>query len=438
MNGNRFPYRIPLLMLSAAVVLTFALAGCGTGGEPSPGEIKTAAVLRAEPSETGAAGPEDPNMIYSFNSVSQMKKCVPSEKRANVLLKGYARANDGGGGLFVWDAESVLEPDGGVVLEAQGSEKGRYIRVCENDYRNVKWFGASGDGNRDDTSPIRSAVASLPKTGGTVCFPGGIYLITGTIEIGNGDGDKTGSERNGVRLTGTGGGFGVHSEKEPTVIHAERPMETMISVNGKIAGVELNGLCLNASSKAKTCISAKAVTGLIVENVVCKMFTACGIRLAGGTGDGNGCADCRFETVSAVSMSDNVVCVDIGGEAGSCVTENCVFSDCRFDLHSTLGSTACRIRNARGLNFFRSHITGYTESGSDYLVLDASADGYPAENVFYDCSVRSVTVVEENGRSIGHHFFYGHGTYDLETVPDHPMLHGITDSGLTFRFGGAS
>ncbi|MBO4366162.1 MAG: hypothetical protein J5843_00755 [Clostridia bacterium] len=434
MSVNRFLY----LILAAALGLTFALTGCQTGGETSKDGEKAGSDLPAEPSETVAQEQGDPSTIYSFTSVSQMKKTVPSEKRASVLLKGYARANDGGGGMFYWDAESVLEPDGGVVIEAQDSAKGRYIRVCEDDYRNVKWFGASGDGNRDDTSPIRSAVASLPATGGTVCFPGGIYLITDTIEIGNGDGSGTGSDCNGIRLTGNGGGFGVHSEKEPTVIQAERKMGAMISVNGKIAGVELTGLCLSAASKAQVCIAAKAVNGLVLENVVCKMFTECGIRLAAGTGDGNGCADCRFETVSAVSLTDNIICVDIGGEAGACVTENCVFTDCRFDIHSTLGSTACRIRNAKGLTFYRSHITGYTESGSDYLVLDASADGYPSENVFYDCSVASVTVLEEDGHSIGHHFFYGHGTYDMETVPDHPMLHGITDSGLAFRFGGGA
>ena len=434
MNGNRFLY----LILAMAVGLTFALTGCHTGGEvPSEGE-KAGGEPQTEPSENVASEPEGPNTVYSFTSVSQMKKNVPSEKRATVLLKGYARANDGGGGMFYWDAESVREPDGGVVIEAQNSEKGRYIRVCEADYRNVKWFGASGDGNRDDTASIRSAIASLPATGGTVVFPGGIYLITDTIRIGNGDGSGTGSDSNGIRLIGNGGGFGVHSDKEPTVILAERKMEAMISINGKIAGVELEGLCLSARSMAQTCVNAKAVSGLVLDRVVCKMFTECGIRLAAGTGEGNGCADCRFETVSAVSMTDNIICVDIGGESGTCVTENCVFTDCRFDIHSTIGSIACRIRNARGLAFYRSHITGYTESGSDYLVLDASADGYPSENVFYDCSVARVTVVEEDGHSIGHHFFYGHGTYDLETVPDHPMLHGITDSGLTFRFGGGA
>ena len=432
MRGSRFLF----LIMAAAVGLTFALAGCRTGADGSRESEKPDSEMQGKPSENVSRETEGQNAIYSFSSVSQMKKTVPSEKRANVLLKGYARAGDGGGGMFCWDAESVLPPDGGVVIEAQVSEKGRYVRVCESDYRNVKWFGASGDGNRDDTSPIRAAVASLPATGGTVCFPGGIYLITDTIELGNGDGSGKASDRNGIRLVGYGGGFGIHSDKEPTVIRAESKMGAMISVRGKTAGVELRGLCINASSKARVCVEAKAVSGLVVENVVCKMFTECGIRLEAGTGEGNGCADCRFVTVSAVSMSDNIICVDVGGGEGSCVTENCVFSDCRFDIHTTVGSTACRIRNARGLAFYRSHITGYTESGSDYLVLDASADGYPSDNVFYDCSVARVTVVEEDGHFIGHHFFYGHGTYDLETVPDHPMLHGITDTGLTFRFGG--
>ena len=195
MRGSRFLF----LIMAAAVGLTFALAGCRTGADGSRESEKPDSEMQGKPSENVSRETEGQNAIYSFSSVSQMKKTVPSEKRANVLLKGYARAGDGGGGMFCWDAESVLPPDGGVVIEAQDSEKGRYVRVCESDYRNVKWFGASGDGNRDDTSPIRAAVASLPATGGTVCFPGGIYLITDTIELGNGDGSGKASDRNGIR-----------------------------------------------------------------------------------------------------------------------------------------------------------------------------------------------------------------------------------------------
>ena len=434
MNGHK----LFLTFLAGVIGLSLSFSAC----KPAETEISTGngnrfELLRAEvSSETDAETPQDQGGTYSFGSVSQMRKNVPQESKASVLLKGYYRANDGGGGMFYWDAESVLEPDGGLVIQAQDTEKGRYIRLCDDDYRNVKWFGASSDGNKDDTDAIQAAIDSLPPAGGTISFPGGEYLITDTIRIGNGDGGSTASNRNGVRLVGCGGGFGVYGGKEPTIIRAERKMEAMISINGKITGVALQGICFLASNMAKTCISAKAVDQLVMDRVMCKTFLECGIHLIGGKGEGNGNTDCKFETVQATTTQDNAVCFNIDSDSGSCATENCMFIDCRFDTHTTVGSKACRIENATGLSFFRCHITGYSENTSDYLVLDAAEDGKPAGHTFYDCSIARVKVIEEDGHSIGDHFFIGHGSYDLEQTPEHPKLHGITDSGLTFGFGG--
>ena len=44
-------------------------------------------------------------------------------------------------------------------------------------YRNVKDYGALGDGMRDDTAAIQAAINSLPTTGGTVFIPAGTYMI---------------------------------------------------------------------------------------------------------------------------------------------------------------------------------------------------------------------------------------------------------------------
>ena len=43
--------------------------------------------------------------------------------------------------------------------------------------RNVKDYGAFGDGIHDDTAAIQAAINSLPTTGGTVTVPPGTYLI---------------------------------------------------------------------------------------------------------------------------------------------------------------------------------------------------------------------------------------------------------------------
>lgn len=49
--------------------------------------------------------------------------------------------------------------------------------------RNVKNYGAYGDGLHDDTAAIQAAINSLPSTGGTVYIPAGTYLIDTTRKV---------------------------------------------------------------------------------------------------------------------------------------------------------------------------------------------------------------------------------------------------------------
>jgi hypothetical protein len=48
---------------------------------------------------------------------------------------------------------------------------------------NVRDFGAKGDGVTDDTAALQAAVAAIPSSGGTICFPVGTYKVTKNITL---------------------------------------------------------------------------------------------------------------------------------------------------------------------------------------------------------------------------------------------------------------
>ncbi|NUS60913.1 MAG: hypothetical protein HOQ01_08195 [Lysobacter sp.] len=50
-------------------------------------------------------------------------------------------------------------------------------------WRNVRNYGALGNGSHDDTAAIQAAINSLPSTGGTVFIPAGTYMIDTTRSI---------------------------------------------------------------------------------------------------------------------------------------------------------------------------------------------------------------------------------------------------------------
>lgn len=108
--------------------------------------------------------------------------------RVNIIL-GFTSPDDGGGGIFRWDASSTVGEVDGMQMKSDHSGTGRYLRQLNNGLKmNVMWFGAISDGSQDCTDAINAALGFLPKEGpvdkgiGTIYFPKGEYLINGTIE----------------------------------------------------------------------------------------------------------------------------------------------------------------------------------------------------------------------------------------------------------------
>lgn len=57
--------------------------------------------------------------------------------------------------------------------------------VESENFRNVRTWGATGNGTTNDTTAIQAAINSLPVLGGTLFFPPGTYKITSTLTLPN-------------------------------------------------------------------------------------------------------------------------------------------------------------------------------------------------------------------------------------------------------------
>jgi hypothetical protein len=98
--------------------------------------------------------------------------------RLSALVTGRVTENDGGGGLFFYEAASAVSTNLGTVFKPAASD-GRWRRQYSGSL-NVKWFGAVGDNVNDDTTAIQAALNLLTDSG-TVFVPAGGYRITSSL-----------------------------------------------------------------------------------------------------------------------------------------------------------------------------------------------------------------------------------------------------------------
>jgi hypothetical protein len=118
-----------------------------------------------------------------IQTVAALEQLTP-EAGDTVLVQGYLKPDDGGGGIFLWNGGSTEAPDRGTVISPLPMPlAGRWKRMW-NGPLNVRWFGAQGDWNEasesgtDDYEALQAAAAALSaKGGGTLLFPPGTYRI---------------------------------------------------------------------------------------------------------------------------------------------------------------------------------------------------------------------------------------------------------------------
>ena len=405
------------------------LAGCSESGEgkesdtlPPASSAETEQTM-ADLTATGS---------YVVANMEALLALEPSELTALVVLEGYDTPGDGGGGTFYYRANSRAEEDGGTVI--RGAAKGRFIRSYESNAVNVKWFGAKGDGKTDDTAALQAAINALPPTGGTVTVPGGVYCISKTLNIGNGDAGEKVSTQNAVKLIGMGSGFADMGTAATTIL-AIAEMDAVIAVNGRISDVELAGLNLNGNSKAETGLFLHSFTGGYFHNLNVNGFGKYGMKIMAGTAPtGNYNIYNRFESIGVYAQNDNSSCLYFDGH----YLENndtwlTVFSDCRFDAMDTKNSIAGNFKFVDSISFYRCQFKAKGESSVGAVFDAIGHPNFPCGIGFYDCSVSSTKVIEDETYQPGNQYFYGFCTNDGEEIPTHSKLIGVTDKGETFN-----
>ncbi len=132
--------------------------------------------------------------ITDCNSIAELKAIRTGnngygspilEDGSIVNVDGYYAQNDGGGGVFIFNAYSSAADDGGAVI-APTSGLGRWIRQM-SDVANVLHFGAKGDAATDDTAAINNAATYARTNGLELLIPqkNTTYKITAQIDLRN-------------------------------------------------------------------------------------------------------------------------------------------------------------------------------------------------------------------------------------------------------------
>lgn len=298
----------------------------------------------------------------------------------------------------------------------------------------------------DARAPIQNAINSLPVRGGTVRLPAGTLSLSGGIEIGNGNGGTSFSTRGGVKLIGSGAGFGVSGAGVPTILEysGATPLGTpLIQVRGRISDVLIEGLLLDGKGLAAG-ISMRAFTGSTVQNikVINPAANSPAIAVLGGTAmGGNYNIFNRFSNISIALFQPNSSGLYLDGDYPSINdTWLTTFELVRIDI--VAGATSAVgvwARFVDSITFHRCHSDGRAEPTAIDFLLDAtgnpgSLNNYPIGLASYDCSWHKIVVTEDATSKIGPNYFHGLGVNDGEVLPTHPRLWGTTANGEPFGY----
>jgi parallel beta-helix repeat protein len=200
---------------------------------------------------------------WIFDNISKLRLSGEAPPATVALLRGYQDPGDGGGGEFFWDSSCEEPDDGALVITRVGENtSGRWLRL-QNEPLNVRWFGATSNGEGDDSLAIQFALNAAECKKAEVCFPSGKYRVDSRLMV-----------CNGVKgILGLGGVIVAGSDSCGFLLAGKQ--------SGKATNVDnctISGLHIDAAGKSITAIEAQNVNNVMIHgNVIENMSFGYGI-----------------------------------------------------------------------------------------------------------------------------------------------------------------
>lgn len=239
--------------------------------------------------------------IRTFNSVEEMKASNTLKVGALAKTLGFYTAGDGGGANYVIvNSIGEEEPDEATLISLQNN---LYAKLLIEDYVNVKWFGAKGDGETDDTNALQLCFNYIK--GGCVTIPEGTYKTTEQLTA-----DK------GMKL------FGYNATLKSYV---DSTKCALVYSGSNSKGI-LEGLFIRCDNNGKSCFDLKGVGGSLTLRNCQFMFGDYGVLA-----DHMDASSANFlRMVNCVFTHNNKKAVQLGNLSSDTFNTSCPISmiDC--------------------------------------------------------------------------------------------------------------